>query len=190
MRKKIYVFGVAIAAIALCACDNKNSNEKITETAIEETTVEETTVEETTVEETTVEETTKNIFNIPENLEHASELINVYDLAGSYTGTWGNTAVTISIDDNAYEIIEDSDYRIIGYCSFYVDSKMEIYGGNRYEGFLREVDTNVYKIECNNGSNVFVNVKYDDTSTTALSLEMWIDNEQIETCFKSNNDFY
>lgn len=135
-------------------------------------------VEETSATE--VEQETESEETLyPEGMDYYKSEIDTLDIAGEYTGTWGQSYATINI----YSSPENDS---IGNASIYFDSESGEYGGDQFDGELTKVDKNLYALDTGETQQILLGITYDKENDQ-IGFEVWIDQEYVETFFMSNH---
>ena len=111
----------------------------------------------------------------PDGMNYSAETIDALDIAGYYGGDYGQSVADISI----YSSPEDAE---VGNANIYLDSEIEVYGGNEYVGCLVEVDKNLYQLQTDGDQTILIGVNYD-AGGDYISFELWIDNQYVETYY-------
>lgn len=151
--------------------------DKAFETYLGETETAESSQLETMETETTEKNEKKSLY--PEGMNFYSENIDPTEIAGSYTGTWGQSYAEINI-------YSSSEGDTVGNADVYLDSEMDVYGGNEYTGDLVRIDKNLYSLKSEDNKTILIGVDYDEADNL-ITLEVWIDKEKVETFYMSEH---
>lgn len=105
-------------------------------------------------------------------MKYCKTQIDPVEIAGNYSGIYGNTYGTINI----YSSFNEGN--TVGNVSLYIDSEVPKYGANVYEGKLKKIAKNLYKVPNTTGDDVLLCVDYHPASW--IVIEIWINEEHIE----------
>ena len=104
----------------------------------------------------------------PEGMDYSPYDVDPLEIAGYYTGTYGQSTADISI----YTSPEDDE---VGNIKLYLDSEVPEYGGLSIEGRLIKLDANLYYVT-DSEYYILLGIGNED----GITMELYINNEYVE----------